>query len=108
MWRHKAHQNPTPQGVDEVVDVPVALDRRVIAILAESDVSEGPRRANRELNAIAVMLAGGGISTVGEFDRSLDRLEARSLIWTDREGSIGLTEQGRTWLKRTGDLVHAA
>jgi hypothetical protein len=47
------------------------------------------------------MLIASGKSTFVEFDRSLERLEAQSMITLDEEGFASLTEQTRDWITIT-------
>jgi len=103
MWRHKtsgAEQRPIE--LDCVLDKPEALDLRILRILEEAGAGQSLRHARRETDALAVMLIGSGTSTFCEFDESLERLEAQSMIRLDEEGFASLSERGHDWIYPLG------
>jgi hypothetical protein len=109
MWRQKT--NVTEQRPVEVVcasDKLEALDLRILRILEEAGTGQSLSNARRETNDLAVMLIASGANTFLEFDESLERLEAQSMIRLDQEGFAGLSERGRDRIYPRGLPVQQA
>lgn len=64
-------------------------------MLDEAGVGQSLAHARRETNALAVLLIGSAASTFCEFDESLERLAAQSMIRLDGNGFATLSERGR-------------
>jgi hypothetical protein len=109
MWRHKTsvtEQQPIELGC--ALDKPDALDLRILRILEEAGAGQSLPHARRETGALAVMLIGGGTSTFCEFDETLERLEAQSMIRLDEQGFANLSERGRDCIYPLGPPVQQA
>ena len=85
-----------------------ALDLRILRILEEAGAGQSLPHARRETDDLAVMLIGSETSTFLEFDRSLERLEAQSMIRLDKEGFASLSERGRDRIYPLGLPVQQA
>jgi hypothetical protein len=94
-----AEQRPTE--VARAVAELEPLDLRILRILDEAGAGQSLRNARRETDDLAIMLIASGKSTFVEFDRSLERLEAQSMITLHEEGFASLTEQARDRIKVT-------
>jgi hypothetical protein len=81
--------------VNRALDHLQALDLRILRILEEAGAGESLRHARRETDDLAIMLIASGTSTFLEFDQSLERLQAHSMISLDKQDFANLSEQGR-------------
>lgn len=109
MWRHKPSvAEPGPIEIDRALDELQTLDLRILRILEEAGAGQSLRHARRPTDDLAVLLIGSGTSTFLEFDQSLTRLQAQSLIRLDTEGFASLSEQGHDRIYPLGLSVQRA
>lgn len=97
-----------PVEVDCAFDELEALDLRILRILEKAGAGQSLSHARRETDDLAVMLIASGTSTFLEFDGSLERLEAQSMISLDKEGFASLSERGRDRISPLGPPVQPA
>jgi hypothetical protein len=106
MWRKKTSVvERRPIEVDYTLDELEALDLRILRILDEAGAGQSLSHARRETDDLAVMLIASSETTFLEFDASLERLEAQSMISLDEEGFANLGERGRDRINPLGPPV---
>ncbi len=109
MWGQRTRvAEQRPIDVDCALDELEALDLRILRILEEAGAGQSLPHARRATDDLAVMLIAGGTSTFLEFDRSLERLEAQSMVTLDKEGFANLSERGRDRIYPLGLPVQRA
>ncbi len=94
-----------PVDVGCALGKPEALDLRILRFLDEAGAGQTLARARRETDALAVLLIGSATSTCCEFNESLERLEAQSMIRLDKEGFANLSKRGRDRIYPLGPPV---
>jgi hypothetical protein len=94
-----------PVDVGCALGKPEALDLRILRFLDEAGAGQTLARARRETDALAVLLIGSATSTFCEFNESLERLEAQSMIRLDKEGFANLSKRGRDRIYSLGPPV---